>query len=591
MILGTLLVALAGEVPATPPEDYGFRQGVDYRIEAILDEFSNTLRARARLRYTNNSPNTIDTLWIHQHLNAFRPNSAWAERELRFGEWRFQKQGPDDHAYERFKRVTVDEEEVRPAYRGSPDSTVAALPLPEPLEPGATIIVMMDWVARPSTIPRRQGRRGRHYDFAQWYPRIAVYDEDGWHPHPLLPQGEFFGEFASYDVTLDVAADQIIGATGVPVEGDPGWETAEGPGSREVNYQREAYPWSAAEPLGLLEKRPERGRKRIRWRAEDVHHFAWSADPEFKYEGSEHEGTAVHVLYQSGAPDWDSGVVLVRAIRSLTWLEETFGEYPYPQLTLLHRLEDGGTEFPMLVMNGGASQGLIAHEVTHQYAHAILANNEWRDAWLDEGFTSFLTTWFFEDHGVQERWWGTMEFAASWSPALEARPVATPAADFPNMQVYSLMSYTKGSIIFRMLREYIGRQRFREALRVYYERNRLSHVSEEDLREAVELASGQDLSWFFEQWLHTSARLDYSLGEVVTKMDSDGWWRTKVEVFRDGQAWMPVTLRVGTVQRQLDSEQRYQVVEITTAEEPTTVELDPQRVLLDSNLSNNRSKL
>ena len=144
MILGTLLVALAGEVPATPPEDYGFRQGVDYRIEAILDESSNTLRARARLRYTNNSPNTIDTLWIHQHLNAFRPNSAWAERELRFGEWRFQKQGPDDHAYERFKRVTVDEEEVRPAYRGSPDSTVAALPLPEPLEPGRTYALEID---------------------------------------------------------------------------------------------------------------------------------------------------------------------------------------------------------------------------------------------------------------------------------------------------------------------------------------------------------------------------------------------------------------------------------------------------------------
>src|SRR5690606_27489071 len=119
---------------------------------------------------------------------------------------------------------------VEPKYPGAPDSTVVVVALPEPLEPGESLIVDMDWDARPSTLPRRQARQGRHYDFAHWFPIVAVYDRSGWAVRPLLPQGEFYGEFMDFDVTLDVAADQVIGATGVPVEGDPGWAAAAAPG-------------------------------------------------------------------------------------------------------------------------------------------------------------------------------------------------------------------------------------------------------------------------------------------------------------------------------------------------------------------------
>jgi hypothetical protein len=129
-------------------------------------------------------------------------------------------------------------------YPGAPDSTVTAIPLPTPLRTGRSVTVVMDWDARLSTLPRRQGRRGRHYDFAQWYPRIAVYERGGWATQPLLPQGEFYGEFGEYDVTLDLAADQVVGATGVVVEGNPGWT----PDASE----RSAYAARPAEPLGLL---------------------------------------------------------------------------------------------------------------------------------------------------------------------------------------------------------------------------------------------------------------------------------------------------------------------------------------------------
>src|SRR5690606_28835066 len=140
--------------------------------------------------------------------------SAWAQRDLEFGERRFTDLGPDQHAFERVKRIEIGGRRITPVYPGAPDSTVMGVPLPEPIAPGATVTVEMDWDARPSTTPRRQGRRGRHFDFAQWYPRIAVFDRGGWQVQQLLPQGEFYGEFGTYDVTLDVAADQVIGATG-----------------------------------------------------------------------------------------------------------------------------------------------------------------------------------------------------------------------------------------------------------------------------------------------------------------------------------------------------------------------------------------
>ncbi|MGH7465198.1 MAG: hypothetical protein ACREK1_08475, partial [Longimicrobiales bacterium] len=237
MLLLSLLLAAA-----VAQDTAYFQQHVEYRIEARLDESADVLNGRLRLEYRNNAPARIDTLWFHLHLNAFRPNSSWSRRELEYGERRFTDLGPDEHAFERVRRVSVGGVEITPLYPGAPDSTVMAVPLPQPIEAGSSSAVDIQWDARPSTVPRRQGRRGRHYDFAQWYPRIAVYDRGGWQVQPLLPQGEFYGEFGDYDVTLDVAADQIIGATGVPVEGDPGWAAAVAVPGTQPRLRRDAYP-------------------------------------------------------------------------------------------------------------------------------------------------------------------------------------------------------------------------------------------------------------------------------------------------------------------------------------------------------------
>lgn len=602
-MIRTLLAALAAAplahaaalAQATPY----FQQGVAYRIEARLDEETDVLHGRARLHYTNRSRSTLDTLYLHQHLNAFRPNSAWARRELEYGERRFTDLRPDEHAFERFTAVRVDGRAVTPVYPGAPDSTVVALPLAAPLRPGDSVTVAMDWDARLSTLPRRQGRRGRHFDFAQWYPRIAVFDRTGWAAQPLLPQGEFYGEFASYDVTLDVAADQKIGSTGVAVEGDPGYQPP------LVGRPPQGTVPAA---LGFLQGEAAEGRKRVRFVADSVHHFAWSADPEYIHDFAlrtavfdapgERFGSAgsqtlpgIHVLYLPGDTAWDERAALKRTYDALTWMEGLFGPYPWPQITNVHRLESGGTEFPMLVMNGSAGESLIVHEVAHQWLHGILANNEFREGWMDEGFTSFVTNWYFEAKGDTGIWRNTMLTLERMERTDSVQPIALPGAAFRSPRLYTAMTYTKAGAVFRMLRDLLGEETFRRVLREFHARHRLQHVTGADFQRVAEEVGGRDLDWFFDQWITRTDGLDYGVASASTAPAGGGRWRTRVTVQRTGAAWMPVTVQVGDVTRRLEGRGRRQSFEVVTATRPAEVLVDPRWVLIDPDRSNNRFPL
>jgi aminopeptidase N len=153
------------------------------------------------------------------------------------------------------------------------------------------------------------------------------------------------------------------------------------------------------------------------------------------------------------------------------------------------------------------------------------------------------------------------------------------------------MTYNKPAIVYRMLRELVGEPAFRRGLRLYYERNRLRHVREADFRAALEEASGRDLGWFFEQWIHTTGTLDWSVGAVSTRALADGRFETSIEVLRAGDIWMPVHLRVGEAERRVEGRERRQMVTVTTAARPAEAVLDPDDVLLDIDPTNNRKAI
>ncbi len=611
-----LLQQAAVPAPTTPPsgDTTGYwQQRIEYRITAKLDEKLQNVHATGELLYVNQSPDTLREMYFHQYLNAFRPGSKWSAVDEREGRVRFQNLREPDYAYERFTApVTVDGRSVKVDYPGTPDSTVARIALPTPLAPGDSVRVSFSWDARPSAkVYRRQGRRGREYDFAQWYPKVAVYDRDGWEDNPLVPAGELYGEFGTYDVTLILPADQVVGATGIPVEGDPGWArvnaTVASPTTESaVVLGSRAYGDIAPDSSLSV---PE-GYKRVRFLARKVHHFAWATSPDYRYEGGMYRGEIpIHVLYTRGNEDrWGRGRMVAYIAQALTWLESIYGPYAYPQATGLQRLDGGATEFPMMVMYGPrVSQGLVLHEMGHIYTYGFLANNEWRSGWMDEGLTSYQTEWA-QKLTLPERARGEApEIPQSDSgyrahavtpPVLDmgdldqfqldvsgaSQPIGTPAYQFDDFNVYNQMVYGRASMMYGALRDAIGDTAFRGFLHDYYARWKFRHVDELAMRSSAERAANEDLGWFFSQWVHHTGLVDYALRDVRSRREGDAWV-TRARIARVGEYRHPMPVGAltsgGWVSVRGSAALDDQWVEIRTSERPRAVRLDPLRLTMD----------
>jgi Peptidase family M1 domain len=425
----------------------------------------------------------------------------------------------------------------------------------------------------------------------------VVYDRFGWEEHPLYPAGEFYGEFGSFTVDLDVPADQVIGATGVPVCGDPGWERANRNRAKPVEYQRDFYgprtPAPACEGAAA-------GRKRLRWYAEDVHHFALSLNPDYRYEGGHFGGVAIHVLYQPGdEASWGNGAAVERTEMALSWLDQLYGTFAWPQITNVHRIEGGGTEFPMMIMNGSADQGLIVHELGHNYTMGILANNEWREGWLDEGFTSFQTTWFWERQGRTGSYEQTELGLLNLDLDNQSEPASLVSEAYRDFTSYNISIYSRGELFFHQLRYVVGDVTMHRILRTFYQRWKLKHVDEEAFRAVAEDVSGRDLSTLFAQGLHATPLYDYAVGrvKVVGQRGSGGarQWTTRVEVIRKAEGRIPVEVAViaaqDTAARRATGMAEREWVELVTRSKPKQIVLDPQVRTHDWNMLNNRKRL
>jgi hypothetical protein len=598
-VIGLALLLLQQPVAAPDPGAY-WQQEVRYEIEARLDEPSGMLSGTERIRYTNRSPDTLTTFSLHLYLNAFRPGSRWSAADAVEGRRRFNDLRDPDYAFNHVRDVRIMGAPARPVYPFAPDSTVVRFDLPRPLLPGEFMSVDMSWDARPSTVPRRQGRQGRRFDFAQWYPKVVVYDRYGWEEHPVYPAGEFYGEFGSFLVDLDVAADQVVGATGVPVCGDPGWEQANRAPSRAIEYQRGYY--GTRTPSAAACGGATAGRKKIRWYAEDVHHFALSLNPDYRYEGGAYGDVAVHVLYQPGdEASWGNGVAVERTQVALAWLDRLFGKFAWPQLTNVHRIEGGGTEFPMMVMNGSADQGLIVHEVGHNYTMGILANNEWREGWLDEGFTSFQTTWFWETLGRTGGYQRNEARILDLDLDGYSEPTSLVSEAYRDFVSYNISIYSRGELFFQQLRYIVGDATMQRILRTYYDRWKLRHVDETAFRAVAEEVSQRDLSTFFGQGLHATELYDYAIGKVKVsgsagQRDSGGnGWTTRVEVVRKSEGRIPVEVVViaerDTGLTRIDGLTEREWVEVSTRSKPKQVLLDPRLRAHDWNMLNNRKRV
>ncbi len=621
-----------------------WQQRADYVLVATLDERLGGIRASGTMHYVNHSPDILRELWVHQHLNAFRPGSRWSAADEREGRERFQKLREPDFAYERFTTPpSIGGRALVAEYPLAPDSSVVRLLLPSPMRSGDSVTVRFAWDARPSTVPRRQGRRGRSYDFSQWFPKVAVYDRAGWHPNALVPAGEFYGEFGAFDVTLVLPNDQVVGATGVPVSGDPGWARAAVRGTAPPRLASTAYRNVASAPSVNVPT----GYRAVRFIARDVHHFAWSVSPGFRYEGGTYvrapaqewrfpiwDTVSVHTLYRADANDdcgraylsiyndsvryeravaeciatsrtqWEGGKALRYAMQSLRWLEALYGDYPYPQLTILKRIDGGGTEFPMLVENGSASLDLTLHEVGHIFTYGILANNEWQSAWMDEGLTSYQTSLQQGDSRVLLA--ARLAAANDRNPAQPAdsalrtlraildsatvaqsrlvragvaEPIGTRADLFQSFPTYNDMVYDRASAMYQALHDVLGEEDFQSFMRDYYARWQFRHVDRWAMQASAERISRKSLGWFFDQWVNRVGTIDYALRGAVVSRDGEGWVVTAT-LSRSAGAYrhpMPIGVRTtaGWTVVRASSALDVQSVRVKVSGMPDAIWLDP----------------
>ena len=594
LMAGATLPAWA-QSPATPDHPLSERR-VHYHIEAELDEVLHDVHGTVRMEWRNPDAVPVSSLRLHLYLNAFRSSETTFMRESggrhRGFEAREMRGGMDMEQVS----VTLDGswvdvsdslQYIQPDDGNVHDSTLAVLRLPFPVPPNEVLLLSATFTSRLPEIVARTGYLLRadgqpFFMVAQWFPKLAVYEVPGqryvprsaergqWNAYQFHANSEFYADFGTYDVLLDVPATYTTGATG-----------------HRVSEQTAGR------------------RKRLRYIAEDVHDFAWTTSPAFLTVTDRWQHVELHLLL---LPEHrrQARRYLEAAKEALSAYTAMLGPYPYAKLTVVDGMGGAnGMEYPMLV-TGGTAFGIprwlrvpelvLIHEIGHQYFYGLVATNEVEEAWLDEGFASYV------EAKVMDRLYGRgsvvnipglfrlgdaemhrLSYAKMYP---RGGALQTVSWRYRDAATYAAASYSKASTVLRTLEGWLGWDTMQEVLRLYVERWSFRHPAARDFEAIAEEVSGQDLAWFFEQYVRGEEEVDYAIAAI----DS-----AEVRLERLGTGTFPQTLRVtladGSIQeREWDGVSLQHRMGFDQA--VVEAYLDPEnKIWLDTNRLNNRRRV
>ncbi|PEN14093.1 aminopeptidase [Longibacter salinarum] len=523
--------------PAHAQASQPWQQRVDYEMDITLLADRHQLRGTQRLTYTNNSPDTLRTVYYHLYFNAFHPNSMMAERNRHLPDPdgrivpRIFNLDADTRGYHRILSLAQDGRSVDYTIR----ETVVRVDLAEPIPPNSSSTFEMEFESQVPKQTRRSGwmnDEGIEFSMSQWYPKMAEYDERGWHPDPYVGR-EFYAPYGTFDVNITAPSEYTLGSTGVlqnPSEVGHGYDQDEGlwrPG--DLQTSTDSLTW--------------------RFSAEDVHDFAWAADPDYIHETfSDAAGTRYHLLYQPDVEDrWKPMKQWVPDI--INFFSEQYGDYPYPQFTVA-QAGDGGMEYPMInFLTGKRSPasllGVTAHEAAHEWFYSALGTNEADYAWMDEGFTSYATTEAVAHVNGRTNPAHTGAFLS----VLFAKDVGllerfnTPADWFQTNLGYGVSAYPGGEMIVEMMSYVIGEKNRDQWLKEYFRRRSGQHPDPFDVEKFAEDVSGLRLDWYFEQFTNTTRPLDYGIESMDQNRTAEGYEVT-ISLKRHAPVAMPQDIRL-----------------------------------------------
>ena len=514
------LFCLAPVVQATAPiifEKPLSPRLANYAIDVRLDTAARTLVGTETVTWHNRSGDTVSEMQFHLYLNAFRNNKATLSEE---SGGTVRGTGIDQDSgwgYIEITRMALSSGRdltdqmrfVRPDNDNEADKTVMSLSLPQPLPPGDSVTLQIDFSAKLPTPPVRAGAKDEYYFAGQWFPKVGVYMDGAWNCHQFHANSEFFADFGVYDVRITVPKEDIVGATGLEA-------------GVTVNEDGTATHY---------------------YHAEDVHDFAWAASPEFVEFTADTQDVAIRLLMQpdrvSLAPRYLSAAKAVVA-----YFQDWIGDYPFPNLTIIDprrgALNSGGMEYPTLFTAIGVYglpegvrliEATIIHEFAHAYWQHLVATNEFEESWLDEGLATYSEAKIMNDlYGPQ----GDVVdiFGArvnvhtldrgQYLTYPDRDPVARYTWKYYSETSFVVNSFYKSAVMFSTLENYLGDDTMREILRAYYARWRFRHPKTQDLVDVANEVSGQNLGWFFNQAIYSNAVLDYGVGWVSSKKVDSG---------------------------------------------------------------------
>ena len=558
-----------------PGRDY-WQQRADYTIKVVLDTTAKRLSGTVSIRYTNNSPDTLRYVWMQLDQNLFRPGSTGSllfASESRYGGAGFNggfeidrviqcgvpPVRPPSRRRPRARGASSDTTGARPdcsqATYASPlrarvDDTMMYLDLVRPVPPGGTTILDLTYAFNmPEHGADRMGRDGSLYEVAQWYPRMAVYDDvNGWNTDQYLGQGEFYLEFGDIDYEVTLPAGYIVAGTG-ELQNPAEVLTA-------AQRQRLAAALESDTTIHILTEpelrsgaaRPtSQGSVTWRFRAKNVRDAAWAASPEYLWDASGWQGILAQAYYRPSAIEtWKDAARMSRY--SILEYSTRWFRYPYPQMSAIEG-PVSGMEYPMVAMEARGKDAadlyrVVTHEVGHSWYPMIVGSDERRNAWMDEGFNTFINTlaeegfWQRDDSPtrLQER-----QLVVRIDQTPTAQPIMTPANRYKNSSNLLSLAYVKPSVMLLALRnKVLSPTVFDSAFREYTRRWAFKHPQPADFFRTMDEVSGRDLNWFWRGFFYTTAALDQSVESV--KREPGG--PTLVTVANLGDAVMPVELQL-----------------------------------------------
>jgi hypothetical protein len=501
-------LGLSAAQPVLFPEPLSQRIA-NYRIEVRLEPETRKLFGTETLTWHNPSNDWIHELQFHLYLNAFRNDRSTFMRESG-GVSRGRRIGKDGWGYIEVTAISLSGGEdltdrmefIQPDDGNPDDKTVFRLPLPRPVPPRGTVVLDIQFEAKLPTPPfARSGAKEEYFFVGQWFPKIGVYENGAWNCHQYHAHSEFYADYGVYDVWITVPEENIVGATGVEVE-----VKKNGDGTATHYYH-----------------------------AEDVHDFAWTTSPEFLVYEERIQDVDVRLLLQ---PDHKNQARrhLEAAKVAITHFQDWYGDYPYPNLTIVDPRRgaagSAGMEYPTLITAGTmyglpdgirAVEAVIIHEFGHNYWYHLLASNEFEEAWLDEGINTYTEMQILNDAygpvgdvvdflGIRINDLQFQRYQYIFWPDYD--PIVKKAWEFYNGTSYSVNSYSKPGLVLTTLKNYLGAEKMRQIMRTYFQRWRFKHPRTADFIAVAEEVAGEDLGWFFDQALFSNKVLDYAVSAI-----------------------------------------------------------------------------